>query len=772
MRTATICAVLLLAVGCSSKKSREAARDKPMSAPTSATAAAPAPAPMRPGAMDELSGGAGTKMAGEEGKMGRRDTAKGGLLSADKEKKDADKPDDDRGGKDEEQGVASRSWFPETFLFEPLVVTDDKGAAEVAVRVPDRLTSWHVLALAHSRAGAQGGATASFLGTLPVYVDLVVPPFLMSGDEIRLPVQVVNTTTEAVTTSLRVTAEGATLGAAPAAVTIAAAGSRVEYVSLKAGRPGMVQIHASLGGADAVVRTLEVLPTGRPVTDVRSGTLAAPRTITTTGPAGADPASDRVRLQVFPGALALLRSELGTAVDRGGLAEDAYALLLAGRAPALLASLGDKPDPEALRTIALLTGQRVVRYGRSLDVSSAALLARAALAHPDNPVLARLGERSLRFLAENQRPDGTFGGETGWTLQRLLVVTAECTRAVAGVVPADDAGRQAVARVKARASGAFERHLGRVEDAYTAAAILASGVVTGDAATKLRALVMAGIKDRSDGSRYLEVPAGVVRADGSTPSEADATALAVLALIDDPKAPVADLGATLLARYSPGWGWGDGRTSLVCLEAVLQLFKDPLPPTIKVVLTCDGKPVAEGQIESARTREVVTMTADNVPLAGAHTWELRADPPVPGLGFSLSLASWVPWAPEPAGQGLELALTLAPTMSVGRAAEIEVKAVAPAGRALRVEQSLPAGVQIDTVSLDALVSAGTITRYETADGRVVLYAPGVEPGRVFSARFRVVPTLAGTLHTSASAIALVDDLSTTFHVPPSVWTVR
>src|SRR5262249_38890336 len=36
----------------------------------------------------------------------------------------------------------TRSWFPETFLFEPLVVTDDHGAAVVPVRVPDRLTTW------------------------------------------------------------------------------------------------------------------------------------------------------------------------------------------------------------------------------------------------------------------------------------------------------------------------------------------------------------------------------------------------------------------------------------------------------------------------------------------------------------------------------------------------------------------------------------------------------------------------------------------------------
>src|SRR6185369_12580463 len=88
----------------------------------------------------------------------------------------------------------TRSWFPETFLFEPLVVTDAQGSATVKVRVPDRLTTWRVLALAHSRAGAQGGAVASFLGTLPAYVDPITPKVLLVGDEVRIPVQLVNTT--------------------------------------------------------------------------------------------------------------------------------------------------------------------------------------------------------------------------------------------------------------------------------------------------------------------------------------------------------------------------------------------------------------------------------------------------------------------------------------------------------------------------------------------------------------------------------------------------
>src|SRR5262249_54127178 len=88
-----------------------------------------------------------------------------------------------------DEGPASvRAWFPETFLSEPRLITDPKGQARVTVKIPDRLTTWRVLALAHSRAGAQGGTTAQLLGTLPVYVEIAAPPLLRAGDRLTLPV--------------------------------------------------------------------------------------------------------------------------------------------------------------------------------------------------------------------------------------------------------------------------------------------------------------------------------------------------------------------------------------------------------------------------------------------------------------------------------------------------------------------------------------------------------------------------------------------------------
>jgi uncharacterized protein YfaS (alpha-2-macroglobulin family) len=670
----------------------------------------------------------------------------------------------DQGG----ESAATRAWFPETFLFEPLVVTDDAGTATVRMRVPDRLTTWRVLALAHSRQGAQGGATTSFLGTLPTYVDLVVPKFLVIGDEIELPVQMINTTNGAVTSPLDLSVQGGVLAGGGGTRTIPAQGGLVEYAKLKANRAGTIQIKAGLGSTDAVVRTVAVRPAGRPETVTRAGTLAAPRTLTIEGPKGSDPETDRARLRVYPGALALLRSELGVSTARQGVADDAYALLLAGRATSLLAMLGDKPDPEAIRTLSIVTGQRAIRAGRMLDVERATLLAEAALAHPNNPVLARLGERAASYLAQNQRPDGTFAGGQGWTLQRVLVATADATRAVnsAHVTTTE---RHRAAAVAALARGAFERNVDNVQDGYTAAALLASHAVSSELAEKLREKVRAAIKAEPDGAKYLEVGEGVVRADGFAPTRVEATALAVLALDGDPDAPLADLGTTLLGAYSPERGWGDGRANLACMQAVLALFKTPVPEGVTITLLMDGTSIASGTLDREALREVLTLEAAAPGFTGAHEWQVVAEPAVPGLGFSLSLNGWVPWEKQTTQQGLEMSLTPGPvTATVGTPVELTLTAIAPSGTEVHVVQALPAGVQLDTPSLQALVDGGSIRAFEAADGKLELFINPLAPGQTFTAKYKAIPTLAGTLRSAASTISA---RGVTFSVPPTEWTI-
>ncbi|MGV3619652.1 MAG: alpha-2-macroglobulin family protein [Archangium sp.] len=649
-----------------------------------------------------------------------------------------------------EAAPTTRAWFPETFLFEPLVVTDAQGRANVPVKVPDRLTTWRVLALAHSREGSQAGAVSSFLGTLPTYVEPVTPPFLYAGDVVKLPVQVVNTTERELTAGLAMTATGASLSSAGGAVKVPAASSALQYVTLTTSRPGEASFKATLSGTDAVEKRIELKPMGRREVITKAGTLAAPRTFTLTGPANPLPGTESLRVRVYPGALGLVRNELSAAPGRGGVAEDAYLLQLLGQAPVLLRSLGATPDAPVIRDLSILATQRVMQHARSPSVDSATLLTEAAFAHPENPVLQRLGERLALQVSMAQRADGTCQGANGWTLQRLLVTTAECVRATQAANQNPQSIQRATA-VKLKASGAFERNMARVADGYTAAAILASGALNGGGVDGYRKLVLDGITDGVDGSKYLRVESGVVRADGVTPSTYEATALAILALDGVKDAPIADLGSYLLSGYSPYVGWGDGRANLVALRAAVKLFKDPVPAGVKITIERDGKPMASGSFDANALQDVLTVDADAEGSNGAHDWTIRAEPAVPGLGYSLQLVSYATWKDEPGG-GLELTTELPKSIKVGLPAEVKLTAAAPGGIPLKVAFALPAGVQADSTALTALVSNGSITRYETEDGLVTLHVPPQANGALWQKNITVIATLGGTLHSGASLL--------------------
>ncbi len=679
-----------------------------------------------------------------------RDEANEGFRARSKKIGGKNAKDDERDA-DGGESAPARSWFPETFLFEPLVVTDPAGSAQVTVRIPDRLTSWRVLGLAHSRQGAQAGAVTSFLGTLPAYVDPVVPERLRVGDRVRLPVTLVNNTDEPLATRLTLTADSARVSGADGALTLAPRSSAVRYADLRTDLGGRAYLRAQLGADDAVIRPIAVAPVAMPHVQERRGTLAQARVVTLDPPANRTPDPAHMRLLVFPGALSILRTELAVSMGRSGAAEDAFALLVAGMAKSLLSALHDDADADAARALTIIATQRIVRHARTLDVATATLLTDALAAHPQNPVLSRLAARAVDTIESGQRPDGTCGNETGWSLRRTLVATADCARAVE------------TASVKIRAAGVIERHAERIDDAYTAASILAAGVRLSDAVRKrLLELVNDAIEDTPDGAKVVAVPANAVRADGARPSEIEASALAVLALMQDaPKERLAALGATVLAGYSPQRGWGDGRASLLSMKAVLALFRDPIPPGVTVSVVHAGVEVANGRFDTTRPYDRLVLEA-TLPAApqpgtapdGASGWEIRSRPAVPGLSYAFTLTHRVPW-PEPDPRGLTLAVEVPDGMRVGNRSNLVVSAAVPSEVGFHIALALPAGVQVDNSDLDALQAQGVISRYRASDGQVELWAGPLPPAQVFQAALPIVPTLAGTVHSGAHRLSLL-----------------
>jgi hypothetical protein len=103
---------------------------------------------------------------------------------------------------------------------------------------------------------------------------------------------------------------------------------------------------------------------------------------------------------------------------------------------------------------------------------------------------------------------------------------------------------------------------------------------------------------------------------------------------------------------------------------------------------------------------------------------------------------------------------------------VSLAAAAPSGLAMHVVNALPAGVQVDRPSVQALVDSGAVQRFEIEDGALELWLAPLQPGQTFAASYRAIPTLAGTLHAGASSIEVAGDGGpVVVHVPPSAWNI-
>ncbi len=223
-----------------------------------------------------------------------------------------------------EEPVRVRRNFPETLLWRPELITDDQGRARLDVELADSITTWRMSMGAVAADGSLGAAQASIRVFQPFFVDIDLPTALTRGDEIGIPVVVSNylDKPQAVTLSLR---------DAPWFARLEAAGERSLELKPNEVRSASFRIrvktvgHHDLevtargserGTSDAVRRPIEVVPDGRRVEQVASGTLQRPAEVTLTAPGHAIPGSVRAIVKVYPSSFSQLVEGLDAIFQR------------------------------------------------------------------------------------------------------------------------------------------------------------------------------------------------------------------------------------------------------------------------------------------------------------------------------------------------------------------------------------------------------------------------------------------------------------------------
>lgn len=97
------------------------------------------------------------------------------------------------------QGVQIRKNFNETAFFFPQLYTDSTGIIEFSFTMPETLTRWKFMALAHTKDLAFGYSTKEIITQKQLMVQPNIPRFLREGDRIELSAKIVNLTEKELT---------------------------------------------------------------------------------------------------------------------------------------------------------------------------------------------------------------------------------------------------------------------------------------------------------------------------------------------------------------------------------------------------------------------------------------------------------------------------------------------------------------------------------------------------------------------------------------------
>ncbi|HBY94011.1 MAG TPA: hypothetical protein DEP84_08625 [Chloroflexi bacterium] len=211
-----------------------------------------------------------------------------------------------------------RQEFPETALWEPTLVTDEQGKAEVSVTLPDNLTTWTMTARGVTGANTiVGSDREDLVSTKPLFVRPALPRFFVVGDALQLLNVIHNNTGQSLDVTIKLEASGLRLeGEAVRTVTVPS-GGRAPVVYAATVEPGdqsevTVTVEAP-GQFDAVRQTLPVYHLTAPEIiatsgQVRQGAGAAVESIQL--PPTIDPSQGELTVELAPSLAGATRSAL------------------------------------------------------------------------------------------------------------------------------------------------------------------------------------------------------------------------------------------------------------------------------------------------------------------------------------------------------------------------------------------------------------------------------------------------------------------------------
>jgi hypothetical protein len=674
------------------------------------------------------------------------------------------------------KAVTVRSWFPELWYWNPMVVTGGDGRASIKLNAPDSITTWRIDTLASTTDARIGVGNGSLVVFQPFFVDPDMPVSVVRNDRFTFKVAIYNYENVGKTVEVRLLRSPWFQVIGTDSVTAVVAANSVSSVqltikALKVGVQALTVSGSTDTRQDIVTRELRVEPDGRLSEDIRNGllvnTTSAEMAFTLSGSRIAGSENAYLKLQsslesiIIDGAGGFINCVHGCGEQSTSiLSVDilAYQNYIKGEVDQKNLSRykdtiykGIQHESQYLSTNTGGHGRAIVWHaGEQPDIwlTAWAIQAFKNLRDAGFSLDDRIIPDLQTYLVSAQAADGSwdFPDVGHWSINSELenskvAATAYILRAlmISGMSPSGNAAARARGYLEANAAGMAEDFTRALSlDALELAQ--GSGAVRGALVQKLASSARDGgngavywsYSDRQPSEWYYS------RSDNTV----ETTGYAVMALAR------AGAGVDLVqggAKYlvlsrTTGGYYGSTHNTAVAFTALNSLSELTPIKSMKVDVLVDGDPVDSVTIDPSNK--------DMTFLTDLRPWFVSGDGPVGAKQVSVTLRSTgeggvfyhlytkqhIDWAQAAAPPAPVLSLSVrysstdtAVGTQLSAVANLSYSGPAPALQMVLVDLRAPTGFVLDETNFDDLLSRGVISFYEfRGAGQALVYIDGLE----------------------------------------------
>jgi hypothetical protein len=660
-----------------------------------------------------------------------------------------------------------REYFPETLLWQPNLITDEQGRADLAIHLADSITTWRLTASASSRGGGLGGAQIP----LKVFQDFFVEPDLPVGltqhDEVAFPVAVYNYLKESQKVKIELQQEPwfdlvdpqgriRELTLQPGEVTAVHFRIRARQVGFQ---PILVKAYGSRM-SDAVKRLVEVVPYGQKVEQTISDRLRGTASHTVTIPAEAVPEASRILVRIYPGVLAQVLDGLeGMLRLPGGCMEQTSSSAYPNILVVEYLKKTKKAAPEILLKAEhyLSVGyQRLLTFERPgggfdwwgsgppliwLSAYGLQEFSDMARVYPVDPGVI---QRTQAWLLKQREPEGTWSN-VGATHSETIAAIGHPKLVLTSYV-AWSLLESGLAKEQVRPSIEYIRtHLQEAGDNAYILALAANALAAYDPKDDSTLQVLRRLEQLQQ-----QVPdwkAVCYPCTGQSLTYArgnyvtvETTALTALAMIKTGQfTNSVNKALTYLIKTKEGNGtWGSTSATILSLKALLAgMSGTPVKGRIPFTILVNGQEAARGEVTEDNADLTQTFDLRSFVRSGENQVEIRAAGETP-LMYQIIGRYYRPWdkvTPEPAKETpldirVEYDRTRLATNDLLQAkVTLQGKGTQPAYMVM-VDLGVPPGFSVAPSDFADMVRRKQIERFGLSARTITLYLNGLRPGEV------------------------------------------